>query len=243
MIRMIRMTNTVKSVAAAAALMLTLCGAALAGPDQGTAAVQVDPGGKESVEGRLEFKELEGGYYSVGGWALLGDPDLYSTLAGQQLLVQGKPFTGVTTWQVPTLDVSGIYRSLDATMALPAAIQVDGKEVRFDQGPVSRNGKTLIPLRFVAEAAGAKVTWDGETRTATVEMADRTALFSVGQAEAEMNKRGVFYIRRNLLPLSQAPVIIKGRMLVPADALTQILGLYQVVEKDSSALKLAVPER
>lgn len=27
------------------------------------------------------------------------------------------------------------------------------------------NGRTLVPLRFVSEALGAEVTWDGKTKT------------------------------------------------------------------------------
>ena len=43
---------------------------------------------------------------------------------------------------------------LDSTTA-----RVDGKAVTLDVAPRTENGRTLIPVRFVAEAMGAKVTW------------------------------------------------------------------------------------
>lgn len=41
---------------------------------------------------------------------------------------------------------------------------VNGEEVTLNIAPYVKNGRTLIPLRFVAEASGKKVKWDGKTR-------------------------------------------------------------------------------
>ncbi|GEM_PF-2064716 len=38
----------------------------------------------------------------------------------------------------------------------------------MDAPPVIKDGRTLVPVRFVAQALGASVGWDGETRTVTV---------------------------------------------------------------------------
>lgn len=43
-------------------------------------------------------------------------------------------------------------------------VVVDGREVRGDVPPVIVDGRTLVPVRFVAEAMSAKVGWDGENR-------------------------------------------------------------------------------
>jgi hypothetical protein len=45
---------------------------------------------------------------------------------------------------------------------------VDGRTVKLDVPPTIRNGRTLVPLRFVAESLGLTVSWDDATRTVTI---------------------------------------------------------------------------
>ncbi|MBQ3390083.1 MAG: N-acetylmuramoyl-L-alanine amidase [Firmicutes bacterium] len=45
---------------------------------------------------------------------------------------------------------------------------VDGVVKTMDAVPRLYNGRTLIPIRFVAEALGATVSWDSKTRTASI---------------------------------------------------------------------------
>ena len=42
---------------------------------------------------------------------------------------------------------------------------VNGEWKTFDTKPVIVNGRTMVPLRFISETMGAKVDWDGTTRT------------------------------------------------------------------------------
>lgn len=46
---------------------------------------------------------------------------------------------------------------------------VDGAKVELDQGPIIQNSRTLLPIRAVAEALGARVDWDADTKTVTIE--------------------------------------------------------------------------
>lgn len=46
---------------------------------------------------------------------------------------------------------------------------VDGAKVELDQGPIIQNSRTLLPIRAVAEALGASVDWDANTKTVTIE--------------------------------------------------------------------------
>lgn len=43
-----------------------------------------------------------------------------------------------------------------------------GKEVKIDVAPVAVSGRTMVPLRFVAESMGAKVDWVEETKTVVI---------------------------------------------------------------------------
>ncbi|HQG60097.1 MAG TPA: copper amine oxidase N-terminal domain-containing protein, partial [Caldisericia bacterium] len=49
-----------------------------------------------------------------------------------------------------------------------ATVTVAGQSraVKLDAPPVIKNGVTMVPFRFVAENFGAKVSWDGVTKTA-----------------------------------------------------------------------------
>jgi hypothetical protein len=44
-------------------------------------------------------------------------------------------------------------------------INVNGVNTEMDVAPVIIDGRTLVPARFVSEALGSDVTWDGNTRT------------------------------------------------------------------------------
>lgn len=45
---------------------------------------------------------------------------------------------------------------------------VNGEWRTFDTEPVIVNGRTMVPLRFISETLGAKVEWDGTTRTVNI---------------------------------------------------------------------------
>lgn len=41
---------------------------------------------------------------------------------------------------------------------------VDGKEVKFDPPATIKDGRTFVPVRFIADAFGAKTTWEPQTK-------------------------------------------------------------------------------
>ena len=47
-------------------------------------------------------------------------------------------------------------------------VTVDGSVSKIDVPPIIKNNRTLVPLRFVSQAFGAKVEWDGATKTITL---------------------------------------------------------------------------
>jgi hypothetical protein len=47
-------------------------------------------------------------------------------------------------------------------------IKVDGKDIKGDVPAVNFYGRTVVPIRFVSEALGAKVEWNNDTNTATI---------------------------------------------------------------------------
>jgi len=76
----------------------------------------------------------------------------------------------------------------------------------------------LVPLRFLAEAAGAAVGWDGETRTVTVVTEDGvTAILKIGDTEALVDGQPV--------PIGAAAVIINDRTFVPQAFMDLLLAM------------------
>ncbi|KAB2336629.1 copper amine oxidase N-terminal domain-containing protein [Cytobacillus depressus] len=68
-------------------------------------------------------------------------------------------------WDQKTNVISGTKDKLTIKLKInDKTAYVNGKKVILSQVPTVLNGRTLVPLRFVAEASGKKVFWDGKTR-------------------------------------------------------------------------------
>lgn len=77
-------------------------------------------------------------------------------------------------------------------------------------------GRTVVPLRFVAEALGAAVTWQEDTRSVVVSNGATTIRLHLGSPVATVNDRQVL--------LDVAPFAERGRTLVPLRFLAETLG-------------------
>jgi len=67
--------------------------------------------------------------------------------------------------------------------------EVNGEEVTLDVPPTVMNGRTLVPLRFIAESFGAEVGWDGETRTITLVAPDLESMELIITEMTEKNEK------------------------------------------------------
>ncbi|MBQ8837256.1 MAG: hypothetical protein IJ002_07105 [Clostridia bacterium] len=68
---------------------------------------------------------------------------------------------------------------------------VNGAAKTLDAAPIIRESRTMLPVRFVAEAFGAEVKWDGATSTASVITADTTIEITIGATTAKVNGQTV----------------------------------------------------
>lgn len=46
----------------------------------------------------------------------------------------------------------------------PITINVNNKPVFFDQTPILQDGRTLVPVRAISDALGARTTWDATAK-------------------------------------------------------------------------------
>lgn len=93
---------------------------------------------------------------------------------------------------------------------------LDGKFLSFPKAPVIRNGSTYIPIRSVAEAYGANVWWNGDSRTVGIEKGDKRIAFSVGSSLARVNGEQ--------MPIPPS-INLDGTVMVPIRFVSTALGL------------------
>jgi hypothetical protein len=68
--------------------------------------------------------------------------------------------------------------------------KVDGEEKTMDTAPYIKDGRTMLPVRYVAEALGVSednIIWNNATRTVTIFKGNRTVFISIGSAELKVN--------------------------------------------------------
>ena len=105
------------------------------------------------------------------------EPVAFKGLGPQQ--IQGRvlvPVRGVlekigaqVTWIAKTQEVVATTPKVDVTLKIGAKqARVNGKEVPLDVPAQVISGSTMVPLRFVGEAMGAELKWDGVTRTVLI---------------------------------------------------------------------------
>ena len=78
---------------------------------------------------------------------------------------------------------------------------VNGSNRTMDAAPVIIDNRTMVPLRFIAEALGAEVSWNGETRTAIVNLDDTTLYVTIGELTLGMDVPAVIINERTMAPL------------------------------------------
>ena len=61
-------------------------------------------------------------------------------------------------------------------------LKIDGKAVESDVPAINFNGRTLVPFRAIGDAIGARVGWDSETQTASLDTPDLGAKIEVLEA-------------------------------------------------------------
>ena len=96
-------------------------------------------------------------------------------------------------------------------------ILVNGKEVKTDSPAFIKDGRTMVPVRFISEALGLKVGWDQKTRTVTVGEGASSMKLAIGSKKI---------VRANgkKTAIDVAAMIQNGRTMVPIRAISELSG-------------------
>ncbi len=81
---------------------------------------------------------------------------------------------------------------------------------------VDKNGRTQFPVRFVSEALGYDVRWDGAQQKVTISKNSRTVEMFIG--------RKTYYVDRQPREMDTAPVLTQGRTFVPLRCAVEAMG-------------------
>ncbi len=94
--------------------------------------------------------------------------------------------------------------------------KIDEQEYKLDAAPYIKEGRTLVPLRFIAEGLGASVDWNGTERKVTLDYEGKKIELWIGKKEARVS--GIEY------SLDVPPEIKSGRTFVPIRFIAENFG-------------------
>jgi len=112
---------------------------------------------------------------------------------------------------------------------------VNGKLVVLDSAPIIRNDRTLLPIRFVAEALGAQVGWDDSTKKVTIQDSNTKIEMWINKPTAIVNGKAVYIDPANH---NVVPIIVNARTMLPVRFVAESLGAQ--VEWDEALQKITV---
>ncbi len=101
---------------------------------------------------------------------------------------------------------------------IPMKVKFNGELMDFEneQLPMIKNGVTLIPLRVIFEALGAKVEWNQGTYTVTATKDNTTIILSVGDTNAIVNGA--------VVKLELPSEIFNNKTMIPLRFVSEALG-------------------
>jgi len=138
-----------------------------------------------------------------------------------------RAFVGLNIMKVTVTDSAGnssvTYRLFAYDRPHKAVLTIGSKQMdvnvdtyELDVAPYIKNDYTMVPLRFVAEAFGAKVGWDDATKTVTIDFAGHSIKVAIGSTEAVVDGETV------TMPLPAE--IVNSRTMVPVRFISEAFG-------------------
>jgi len=97
-----------------------------------------------------------------------------------------------------------------------ADVFVNGEKIDFDVPPKITDGTTLVPARFIFEKLGAKVDWNEQTNTITVNRDKTEIKITIGSNQVNVNDK--------VATLAVPAEITDGRTLVPLRFISEAFG-------------------
>lgn len=115
-------------------------------------------------------------------------------------------------------------------------VTIEGVEIEFDVPPQIVEGRTLVPMRKIFEALGAKVTWVQEAQLviATYD----TSILTMEIGKDSFTVTDVVTEETKVVTLDVSSRVIDGRTLVPVRAISESAG--RKVEWDNATKTVVI---
>jgi hypothetical protein len=107
--------------------------------------------------------------------------------------------------------------SLAVALSTPATVSVDGQRIASEVPPVTTaDGRAFLPLRAVAEASGAQMTFDARSGAIAVRKGADLLVMHAGTDRANLNGHRI--------TLAHAPFTVRGRTMVASATIATAFG-------------------
>ncbi|NLT94778.1 MAG: DUF4430 domain-containing protein, partial [Clostridia bacterium] len=90
---------------------------------------------------------------------------------------------------------------------------INGAKDWTDVPPTILNGRTMVPIRLIAEGLGAKVEWLEDSRMVAIKSGPKTLSFAIGQLVEGMDTPAVILNLRTMVPLRYVSENLGARVL------------------------------
>ncbi|QGQ97464.1 hypothetical protein EHS13_22530 [Paenibacillus psychroresistens] len=115
-----------------------------------------------------------------------------------------------------SLGVSSITPAFAASSDSAYSFTLDGKTLAFTVQPRLQNGTMIVPLRTIAEAMGAEISWNNAQQTITAVKGTTTLQLTINKTLAKRNKAS--------FQLATAPIIVNGTTMIPLRFFSEAFG-------------------
>ena len=118
------------------------------------------------------------------------------------------------------ISLFGVYAGPAEAAGGEISVYVDGEKLDFDQPPIAKNGRTLVPVRAIFEALGATVDWIQEEQAVVAQRGDVMIVMVLGKDKFVKDTGGDGGVVYDLDVPAEA---LNGRTLVPIRAVSEAL--------------------
>lgn len=123
-------------------------------------------------------------------------------------------FNGTT--KLTATSQSGEVLTCEVIVHSGITVLLNDEKIEFDQQPIIKNDRTLVPLRAIFEAMGATVDWNDATKTVTSTLDSITVSLTIGS--------NILYKNGTAVALDVPAQLINGYTMVPARAVAEAFG-------------------
>ncbi len=204
------------------------------------------------VTAPFAFQELHAPNVTVRGQT---EKDATVTVNGHKVTVNGENYTfsyiltltkaGINSINVIATDLAGNTTKVSIPVKFIPKTKivlqvgngnaiVNDASVKLDSPPVIVNNRTLVPLRFIAEAFGAKVEWNPVFKLVFITLGDKEIVLQVGVPYASVNNKKV--------KLDSSPKIIKGHTMVPLRFVAEAFGASVNWDQGTRSITIIYPK-